>query len=180
MWALSIGSILFPLRFLSTECEVAQVYRSRIVVFSWLSVNPGRICVHASGALAADPTRQSSFRPRTDYTRCVVDPSSASLAAPRRTPVGTTNHRGFRAETEPFSCATDTEFRVLLRGINWHVPALAHLIRVGDQCRDSHSGVLLHQTTSGPTPPLQLSGCHVGASVSFGHRKFRALGAGAV
>jgi hypothetical protein len=77
MWALSVGSILFPLRFLSTDCEVARVYRSRVMVLSWLSANPGRICVCASGALATDPTRQSSFRPRTDCTRCVVDPSSA-------------------------------------------------------------------------------------------------------
>jgi hypothetical protein len=101
-----------------------------------------------------------------------------ALAASRRTPVGTTIHRGFRAETEPFSCATATEFCALLRGINWRVPALAHLICAGDRCRDSHSGVLLHQTTPGPTPPLQLSRRHVGASVIFGHHKFRALGAG--
>jgi hypothetical protein len=46
-----------------------------------------------------------------------------ALAAPRRTPVGTTNHCGFRAEPKPFSCATATEFRVLLQGINWCVPA---------------------------------------------------------
>jgi hypothetical protein len=77
MWALSVGSILFPLCFLSTDCEVARVYRSRVAVLSWSSANPGRICVCASRALAVDPTRQSSFRPRTDCTRCVVDPSSA-------------------------------------------------------------------------------------------------------
>jgi hypothetical protein len=77
MWALSVGSILFPLYFLPIDCEVAWVYRSRVVVLSWSSANPGRICVCASGALAADPTRQSSFRPRTDCTRYVVDPSWA-------------------------------------------------------------------------------------------------------
>jgi hypothetical protein len=54
-------------------------------VAPWPSANPGRLCVRASGALAGDPTRQSSFCPLTDCTRCVVGPARVAFFLTRIT-----------------------------------------------------------------------------------------------
>jgi hypothetical protein len=72
--------VVSPIPFLWSER-----WGAKTEVAPWPSANPGRLCVRAFGALAGDPTRQSSFCPRTDCTRYVVGPARVAFFLTRIT-----------------------------------------------------------------------------------------------